>query len=126
MAPWRASVPRRAGVLLALACWFTSRASAAPDVEGATSAAPVSCVAEQFALRSYVMALQSGDVTSGARDPARIAKAITPLCRQAIESGRWLGLANELLAHVSDDEAVKRAICTIAPPEALSAIAKWE
>jgi len=126
MAPWRAYVPRRAGVLLALAGWFASPASAAADVEDARSAAPASCVAEQFALRSYVMALQSGDVTSGARDPARIAKALTPLCQQAIDSGRWPGLANELLAHVSDDEAVKRAICAIAPPEALSAIAKWE
>lgn len=126
MAPWPASVPRHAGALLTLTCWFASQASAAPDVEGATSAAPISCVAEQFALRSYVMALQSGDVTSGARDPARIAKAITPLCRQAIDGGRWPGLANELLAHVSTDEAVKSATCAIAPPEALAAIVEWE
>jgi hypothetical protein len=126
MAPRRASIPRGAGALLALGFWFVSPASAAPEVEDARSAAPASCVAEQFALRSYVMALQSGDVTSGARDPERIAKAITPLCQQAIDSGRWPGLANELLAHSSDDEAVKRAICAIAPPEAGAAIAEWE
>jgi hypothetical protein len=65
-------------------------------------------------------------VTSGARDAARISNAITPLCRQAIESGRWPGLASELLAHVSDDPALERVICAIAPPEAGSAIARWE
>jgi hypothetical protein len=127
MAPFRTStVQCGAGALLALASWFVSPASGSPEVEGATSAAPSSCAAEQFVLRSYVIALQTGDVTSGARDAARIASAITPLCRQAIESGRWPGLANELLAHVSDDPALKRVICAIAPPEAGPAIAQWE
>ena len=118
-------VLRGAATLLALVFCFTRPAAASSEGEGATTAAPVSCAAEQFAL-SYVIALRSGDVTSGARDPARIAKAISPLCRQAIENGRWPGLASELLAHVSDDVAVKRAICEIAPPEAWSAIAAWE
>ena len=117
---------RGAAALLALAFSSAAMAQAAPEGEGATTAAPISCAAEQFALRSYVIALRSGDVTSGARDPARIAKAISPLCRQAIENGRWPGLANELLAHVSDDVAVKGAICALAPPEAWSAIVAWE
>jgi len=107
-------------------CCFASAAVATPDVEDARSAAPVSCAAEQFALRAYVIALESGDVTSGARDPARMVEAITPSCRQAIENGRWPGLANELLAHAAGDGAVKRVVCALAPPEALSTIAEWE
>ena len=128
MTPFRASAPSGAGarVFLALACWLVSPSSASADAEDARSAAPASCVAEQFALRAYVLALESGDVTSGARDPVRIAQAITPLCRQAIQSERWPGLANELMAHASDDAAVKRVLCAIAPPEAMSAIARWE
>jgi len=126
MAPHRASASRVAGTLLALAFSCVAVAHATPEVEGATAAAPTSCAAAQFALRSYVIALRSGDVTSGARDPGRIAQAITPLCRQAIENGRWPGLANELLARVSQDSATKHAICAIAPPEAWSAIAAWE
>jgi hypothetical protein len=101
-------------------------ASASADADDARSAAPASCVAEQFALRSYVIALESGDVTSGARDPARIARAITPLCQEAIQNGRWPGLANELLVRASDDPAVKRVLCAIAPPEALSVVTTWE
>ena len=98
MAPLRPSVQRSAGALLALGCGLVSAAHASPEVEDARSAAPASCVAEQYALRSYVIALQSGDVTSGARDPERIAMAITPLCQQAIQNGRWPGLTRELLA----------------------------
>ncbi|HEY8926235.1 MAG TPA: hypothetical protein VIU64_17755 [Polyangia bacterium] len=127
MASFRASVEGGAGALLALlGCCFTSAAVAAPDEENARSAAPVACTAEQFALRAYVIALESGDVTSGARDPARLVEAITPSCRQAIANGRWPGLTNELLAHAAGDGAVKRVLCAIAPPEALSAIAEWE
>jgi len=114
MPPLRASVRCVAGALLVLATGSAARATAPVDREGATSAAPVACTAEQFALRSYVNALGTGDVTSGARDPARIARAITPSCRQAIDSGRWPGLATELLAHVSGEDAMRRAICAMA------------
>lgn len=126
MARLPSTASRRTGALLAFACGFAFPVAAAPDEEGATSAAPIACTAEQFVLRSYVIALQSGDVTSGARDPERIARALTPPCRQAIDNGRWPGLAEELLAHASNDEAVKRAVCAIAPPEALAAITEWE
>jgi hypothetical protein len=123
MAPF---VLRGVGALLALACSGAAVARAAPEIEDATTAAPVSCAAEQFALRSYVIALRSGDVTSGARDPARIAKAMTPVCLQAIQNGRWPGLAQELLRHVSEDVSVKPVLCDLAPPEAWSAIVAWE
>lgn len=112
-------------MLLAVAS-FAASASASSPGEDATAAAPISCVAEQFALRSYVLSRQSADVTSGARDPARIVQALTPLCRQAVQGGRWPGLAGELLRHASDDPAVKRVVCQLAPPEAWSAIAAWE
>ncbi|HEY4188365.1 MAG TPA: hypothetical protein VGP07_25045 [Polyangia bacterium] len=115
-----------AGALLALAILSTARAHAAPDADGAVSAAPTSCSAEQFVLRAYVIAVRTGDIASGAQDPARIQKAITPLCRQAIDNGRWPGLANELLARAVVDPPTKSTICEIAPPEALSAIVQWE
>ena len=73
-----------------------------------------------------MIAVRTGDLSSGAHDPARIPKAITPLCRQAIDNGRWPGLANELLARVPGDPSLKNVICEIAPPEALSAIVQWE
>lgn len=114
-----------AGALLALATSFAVRAHASTDPEGARAAAPISCVSAQFALRAYVTALETGDVTSGAQDPTRIPKAITPLCRQAIDDGRWPGLADELLPRATD-ASMRSVLCEIAPPEALSAIAAWE
>ena len=125
MAPPGTSVRAALGALLAVAA-FAAPAPASPDREGATSAAPISCVAEQFALRSYVISRQSAAVTSGDRDPARIVEALTPVCGQAIQGGRWPGLAHELLAHASEDPAVKRVICELAPPEAWSAVVTWE
>jgi len=125
MRPLWTSFRAGVGALVAVAA-FAAPAPASPDREDATSAAPISCVAEQFALRSYVISRQSADVTSGDRDPARIVQALTPVCRQAIQGGRWPGLAHELLAHASDDPAVKRVICEVAPPEAWSAVVEWE
>lgn len=115
-----------AGALLALASFSAAQAHALSDADGAVSAAPTSCAAEQFVLRAYVIAVRTGDDTSGAQDPARIPKAITPLCRQAIDNGRWPGLAHELLARASVDPSIKSALCELAPPEALSAIVQWE
>ena len=114
------------GALLAFALGYVVQAHAASETEGAGAAAPSSCVAEQFALRSYVTALRTGDVSSSARDLASLPQTITPLCRQAIENGRWPGLATELLSHVSSDPSLKKVICQIAPPEALSAIIAWQ
>jgi len=99
---------------------------ASPEGEGAWEAAPTSCVVEQFALRAYVTALRSGVANSPARDPARLSQAITPVCRQAIQNGRWPGLATELLSRVPDEPALQNVLCQIAPPEALSVIATWE
>lgn len=114
------------GALLAFGLTCSVQARASSEEEGASSAAPTSCVVEQFALRSYVTALRTGDTTTPARDPARLPQAITPLCRQAIESGRWPGLATELLSRVSGDPSLKKVICQLAPPEAFSAIIAWE
>jgi len=125
MAPFRSSLHPGAGVLLAVA-WFVSPAWASAELEGAKAAAPVSCVAAQFALRAYVIALQSGDAATAARDPALIVQAITPSCRDAIQGGRWPGLAAELLNQASADPQAKPALCAIAPPEAWAAIALWE
>jgi len=120
---WR-EAPTALVLAFALACVNCARASA--DEEGAWAAAPTSCVVEQFALRSYVTSLRSGDVTLPARELAQLAQGITPLCSQAIENGRWPGLATELLSHASGDPSMKKVICQIAPPEALSAIVEWE
>lgn len=117
---------RREGAVLVFALAYSMQAHASPEGEGAGAAAPTSCVAEQFALRSYVTALRTGDLTSSARNLASLPQTITPLCRQAIENGRWPGLATELLTHVSSDPSLKKAICQIAPPEALSAIIAWQ
>jgi len=116
-----------AGALLAVGVSFTSVALASSDIEGgAVLAAPTSCAAEQFVLRSYVTAVRKGDMVSGAHDPARISEALTPVCREAIQNGRWPGLTTELLARVSTDESLKGVICEIAPPEAMAAIVEWE